>query len=359
MINGTHPAPPMARKELFAAIADRLGDNQRLLETTGKPSLQQLKVFWLEVNQEYTPKPLIGSPWRATDSRFYTRLDPAPPSQNHMWLDASNDRIWYVYTFADRKFASGVIQSELTSQKGVDRVWLAEDFLESVRGRKGYQGRGFGFSFKGILARETAEEELPRFSAKFWLGNTEATPEQRAFLSLAKDTFSTSSVRMGRGSLNPEFGGSGVLLEIFSRGHMTVTTSEDPEEVLGLINEIGSSYATELRQIESRRLRFPRPVEFGFHTDLDLERFRAIVESGVGPTRLWLQRYEVEGELHRYTGVDLHTNQLLNLDVAPSFAYLVIRKTGCMNAAPRLMTISTELLSSKTSMSFEGAQMFA
>jgi len=350
---------PRTRKELFAAISDRLGDNQKLLETTGKPSLQQLKVFWLEVNREYSPRPAPGSPWEPTESRFYTRLDTSQETQNHMWLDATNDRIWYVYTFADRKFASSVIQSELTSQRGVDRVWLAEDFLESIRQRKGYQGRGFGFSFKGILARESSEEELPRFSAKFWLGSTEPTPEQNAFLALAKETFSAASLRMGRSSSNPNFGGSGVLLEVFARGHMTVTTSEDPEEVIGLINEIGSTYASELGQIEARRLRFPRPVEFGFHTSLDLERFRGIVESGLGPTRLWLQRYEVDGDLHRYTGVDLHTNQLLNLDVAPSFGYLVVRKSGCMNAAPRLMTISTELLSSKTSMFFEGAQMFA
>ena len=353
------PSYPTTRKELFAAIADRLGENQRLLETTGKPSLQQLKVFWIETNQAHAPSPVAGSPWIITEPHFYTRLGVESKQQNHMWLDAANPRIWYLYTFAPTSVTAKIIESELTPSKGIDRVWLSERFLESIQKRGGYTSRGFGFSFEGILADETAESDFPRFSAKFWLGNHPIPRAQDDFLRHAERTFSKSSLRLGRPSWQGSRGASSLLIEIYARGHMTVTTSDDPEETLGLVNEIGTSYAGGLESLEEQRSRFPRPIEYGFGSELDLERFRAVVESGVGPTRLWLQRYEVDRELHRYTGVDLHTNEIVNLDVAPSYAYLVVQKSGCMNAAPRLLTISSEMLSSKTGMFLEGVEMFA
>ena len=164
---------------------------------------------------------------------------------------------------------------------------------------------------------------------------------------------------MGRESHRPDSRVSGLLIEVYAAGSMTVTASEDPEEVLGLASEIGQSYRKDLTEMETRRLRSPRPVELNFGMPIDLERFQNLVEAGQGQARLWMQRYDVEDGLHRYTGVDLHTNEFLNLDVGSDYAYLVTQRHGCMNVAPRLMTISAERISGKTSLFYEGVPLFA
>jgi hypothetical protein len=351
-------SPARSRREFFESVERHLGANQELLEATGKASSHQLKVFWLEVNSRHSPSPLRAEGWRVLEPGFFLWEDSVVGGHNHIWLDASHERIWYVYTFGRRDEVEVILRRDLLSQRGVDQVWLAERFLESIQRHMGYTDRGFRFSFKGALYRDKGREDMPRFSGKFWLGN-EVSVEQREFLQSAERTFSKSSLRMGRLTRRPESDGTGVLMEVYARGHMTVTTSEDTDEVLGLINQIGTSYSHELNELETRRSRFPRPVEYKFGMKVDRERFRAQVESGVGPTKLWMQKYSEEEGLDRYTGVDLHTNDLVNLDLAESYGYLVGERGGCMNAAPRIMTLSAEFLSGKTDMYYEGAQLFA
>ncbi|MDE1820870.1 MAG: hypothetical protein KGJ23_12645 [Euryarchaeota archaeon] len=340
---------PRTRRELFAEVSRRL--------ESGGFGQQQLKVYWLEVNQKFSPAPRQNAGWALGEKDFYYRRGIEDTDASPLWLDAANPRIWYVYTFQSRERTEKVVKDDLLSQRGVDRVWLPESFLERVRRRSGFEGRGFRFSFMGLLAKGRTLDDLPSFSGKFWLGS-DLPQRQIDFVRAAEQTFTKSSLRMSRPSRSPDIG-SRLLLELYGRGHMTVAASEDPEEILTLVNEIGSSYSGELGEMENRRLAFPRPIEFKFKTELNLERFQELVESGIGDPRLWMQRYEVDGGLHRYTGVDLHTSELVDLDIAEAYAYLGVNRGGCMNAAPRLMTVSSTNLSSRTEMFYEGAPLFA
>ncbi len=345
------------RTELFGQISRRLEANTELLRRTAgePPEARLLKVFWIEVNPDHTPSPQFTRAWRETDRRFFVFARNGSPT---IWLDASDDRIWRAFSFGSTKRVDLILKRAFFRRRGFDRVWLTEPFLEKLRRSHGYQDRGFRLSFRDALSEAKNPSERPRFSAKFWLGE-EIPEKQRRFLEAAREAFSKSSLRMGRESRRPDSRVSGLLVEAYARGSMTVTASEEPEEVLGLANEIGRGYRTELTEMESRRDKSSRPVELDFATTVNLERFQRLVEAGQGQTRLWMQRYEVEDGLHRYTGVDLHTNELINLDIGPDYAYLVTRRRGCMNAAPRLMTISAEGISGKTSLFYEGVPLFA
>lgn len=347
---------PKTRKELFSHVARRLEANTAIVERTGKPSRKQLKVFWLEVNPKYSPLPSAGSGWEETERRFYVLQD--RDEAKRLWLEASDERIWRIYTFGPRDEVEQIIKRKLLSRRGLDRVWLAEPFMEKLRKEHGYQDRGFRLYFHDTLSSAKNPSERPKFSAKFWLGE-EVPSQQKRFLDSARQTFSRSSLRLGRESRNPVSRISGLLVEIYSEGCMTITTSEEPEEVLGLANEVGQRYREQLGELEGRRLQSPRPVELNFGMPVNLERFQSLVESGQGQAGLWMQRYAVDGEMHRYTGTDLHTSELINLDVGQDYAYLVTQKGGCMNAAPRLMTISAQRLSGKTGLFYEGVPLFA
>lgn len=347
------PSYPTTRQELFAAIDRRLTANQEALEQR-EPSQGHLKVFWLEVNPEFSPTPSTDDGWRNLGDALHAWL--GEDYDEHVWLDTSGSRIWYAYTFGTRKQTKQLLNASLLNQRGVDYVWLAESFMERIRRRAGYESRGFRIFFHDALVPNRSDR--PRFSAKFWVGPELDTGHQ-AFLDQASDLFSKTSIRMGRESENPDTQASGALIELYAQGSITVNASEDTEEVLGLIREIGESYASELKEMEARREKSPRPVEFVFKTEIKLDRFQRMVQAGQGKTKLWMQRYEVDEDLHRYSGVDLHTHQLVHLDVAPDYAYLVTEKDGCMNAAPRFMTVSAKRLAGRTDIFYEGDELFA
>jgi hypothetical protein len=75
--------------------------------------------------------------------------------------------------------------------------------------------------------------------------------------------------------------------------------------------------------------------------------------------RLWLVETESESDFKRFAGVDLHTWDRVLLDVAPQYAFLTIPGRGCVNAAPRLATIQGEDNAGRTSISFDGVDVFA
>src|SRR3989442_13291625 len=185
---------PKTRKELFSRIARRLEANTALVERTGKPSLKQLKIFWIEVNPNYSPTPSPTAGWEETDRRFYVLPD--KDETRNLWLDAADERVWRVYSFGPRDEIDRVLRRKLLHRRGVDRVWLAEPFLDKVRRQHGYQDRGFRLYFRDSLSTAKNPAERPKFSAKFWLGE-EIPSQQGRFLATAQETFSKSSVRMG------------------------------------------------------------------------------------------------------------------------------------------------------------------
>lgn len=349
---------PRTRKELASFIADRLTTNREAQEKTGTYRVHQLKVFWLEVNREHSPSVSFGPAWTTTDHDFHVFAGEPPGEDSTMWLDTGNSRIWYAFSFARREKLERILRDQMLSVAGIDRVWLTEQFMDRVKKEHAYQGRGFGIFFRDSLAESPVPYERPRFSAKFWLGPS-IPDRHKAFLTSAEGTFSRSSLRLGRPSEDPDSKVSGLLLELYAEGSLTINISEDPEEVLGLIREVGEEYARQLSVMESSRQRTPRPIELKFAQPINLDRFQRLVRTGIGKTRLWMQEYESDEELRRYIGVDLHTKELINLDVAPDYAYLTTEREGCMNAAPRLMTLSAQRLSGKTEIYYEGSQLFA
>jgi hypothetical protein len=349
---------PRTRKELASFISDRLTTNREAQEKTGKYRVHQLKVFWLEVNHEHHPSAAFSTGWTTTDRDFHVFAGDVPEEDSAIWLDTGSPRIWYAFSFARREQVERTLRTQMLSIAGIDRVWLTEQFMEHVKKVHSYQGRGFGIFFRDSLAESPVPYERPRFSAKFWLGPS-IPDRHKAFLDSAEETFSRSSLRLGRPSEDPDSRVSGLLLELYAEGSLTINISEDPEEVLGLVREVGEEYARQLTTMESSRQRNPRPIELKFVQPINLDRFQRLVRNGIGKTRLWMQEYEDDEELRRYIGVDLHTKEMINLDVAPEYAYLTTEREGCMNAAPRLMTLSAQRLSGKTEIYYEGAQLFA
>lgn len=61
----------------------------------------------------------------------------------------------------------------------------------------------------------------------------------------------------------------------------------------------------------------------------------------------------------RFRGVDLHTWDRVSISMGEDFAHLTIPGDGCVNAAPRIATLQGEDNAGRTTISFDGVELFA
>ena len=194
---------PRTRKELASFISDRLTTNREAQEKTGKYRVHRLKVFWLEVNHEHHPSAAFSTGWTTTDRDFHVFAAMFPRRiARSGWTLAVPGYGTRSASHAASKW-SGTLRTQMLTFAGIDRVWLTEQFMEHVKKVHSYQGRGFGIFFRDSLAESPVPYERPRFSAKFWLGPS-IPDRHKAFLDSAEETFSRSSLRLGRPSEDPD-----------------------------------------------------------------------------------------------------------------------------------------------------------
>lgn len=338
------------RKELFALMQAICEDNREYYSRFGRWIRPQIKVFWLEVNERYIESTLQSSGAQHIDKELFLLQYEDEP----YWIDTGNKRIWQIFSVAETKNTEKMLRSLFLGKKGVDKLWAPESFMLKAQDEFGYTNRGFGIRFKDTL---TMKEPKSNFSAKLWIGRNPSENQQRLY-NVANETFSKSSIRFGKNWSDDENHMSGELYELFYDGHMTVNTCDDFENFIEFISYIRNTYLGELNFMERERKKKPSFVETTFSENVNKSDFNRIVFSGTGHMNLWLEPYEIQDDIIRYSGADIHTGDFLTLDLCDNYAYISNQLNGCMNVAPRFGCLSARHLSSETKIYFDGVPLF-
>jgi len=337
------------RKEFYSLLSAVILNNRDYFNRYGNWKLPQIKVFWLEVNSRF--KFQLPPEMKYVENKLYE----LNYKEHRYWIDTRNERIWEIITFAPTNSTKSMINTLFLNGMGIDRLWFPERFMKTIQEKLGYNDRGFGIKFNDIL---TESNNPPKFSAKFWLGKN-TTAGQLSFIENAKSSFSMSNIRFGKNSDDENESLSSELYELSYDGHITVTTSDDIENVFNVINTIEEQYNRNLIFLEKEALKKPVIVEVTYKEDVNISGFDAITTYGQKNLKLWLQQYERDGDLRRYSGVDLHTGDFIYLDMAEQYSYLSAEKKACMNVAPRFGTLSSRYLSSSSEIFYDGVELFA
>ncbi len=339
------------RKEFFTLLEAVNESNRDYFSRFGNWHAPQTKVFWLEVNEASIDQVIGSSDMKRIGTRFFQLIY----EYDLFWLDLSDKRIWQIFTFATSEKTNRMIDNLFTTLRGVDRVWLTERFMKNIQERLGYTNRGFGIKFRDILS---LDDEIANFSAKFWIGK-KSKPAHKQFLEDARRLFSISTLRFGIDRSEDGRTISGQLYELYYNGHLTATTTEDIESLIHLTNEVRKSYKDYIIYLENEAQRKPSFVEIEFSEEVDRESFDFITNRGAKDLRLWLQPYQHEEDLLRFSGVDLHTGDFVNLDMSDTYSYISAARGSCMNIAPRFGTLSSRYLSSSAAIYHDGVELFA
>lgn len=325
-------------------------DNEAVLARYGQARLTQLKAYLLETNY---PVDEVGCPlgtWSSLDADGWY-VNRGSPSPNTLFLDTTRERVWILYTLLDATEADAVTDGWVKHIKGLDRCWLSRSHLLHYDVKEPWQQRGLGLKFSDGLA---SDDEAGRFSLKAWYGATEKIPGLAEVLNTAKESFAIYSTRWQKLKEDSVT----LAVEWYSNGKVTINRATDVDEVMLSISDMANLYEDALAEATDLRNDGLGAFELNFTQSIDLEAFSKTVAMGRGRMNLWLIETETETDFRRFKGVDLHTWDRVFLDVGPDFAYLTIPGKGCVNAAPRIATIQGEDNAGRTSIFFDGVEVF-
>lgn len=332
-------------------VQDVLDGNEQGLEALGKNVEVQLKTYLLESSVDPSHAlPKLGA-YRSLDATGWYAVD-HPGIDGMLVLDATQPRVWRLFSLIGATTSDDLVERWIMGVGGLDRCWLSRRQLMRWEGQAGWSQRGLGLYFNDGLA---SEEEAGNFSLKAWHGARNLLRGLNDVINTAKDSFAISSVRWqhSRG------GQTALVAECYSNGKITVNRATDVDEALSFSTALASRYQESIEEAGVIRDRTLAPFEFQFSQKLNLDAFSDAVARGRSPMRLWLTEVESDPDFRRFKGVDMHTWDRISLDLGTNYGFLTIPSKGCVNAAPRIATIQGEDNSGRTSVFFDGVELFA
>jgi hypothetical protein len=339
--------------ELKTLLQAGFEDNEESLSHFGATYSTQLKAYLIESNLSVSDLPCLPEygRWKRLDVDHWYVND-GGHSPGSLFLDSTRSRVWILYSLLDAGESDAAVVKWVSGINGLDRCWLSRKQLMYFGGIESWKEKGIGLKFSDGL---TPEENAGNFSLKAWYGASRQIPGLDDVLSIAKEKFAIYSTRWQKIS-----GGSvAISAEWYSTGKVTINRAVDVEEVMLSISDIANRYEDSL--LEATKIRDTKmgAFELDFTQTIDLDSFSKTVAMGRGTMNLWLVETESEPDFRRFRGVDLHTWDRVFMDLGTDYAYLTVPGKGCVNAAPRIATVQGEDNAGKTSIYFDGVEMFA
>jgi hypothetical protein len=327
-------------------------DNVESMRAFGISRFTQLKGFLIESNRHITelPPPSPYGSWRKLDSSEWY-INDGGESPETLLIDTSRDRVWVLYSLLGANESNIVISKWMTDNIGLDRCWLSRNQLMHYHKKESWKEKGVGLRFIDGL---TPEINQGNFSLKAWYGASRKLEGLDEIIGQAKEKFAIYSTRWQK--INN--GTVAISTEWYSNGKVTINRALDVDEALISVSYMANRYEDALLDATKLRDNKMGAFELEFTQDIDLKSFSDTVSMGKGIMNLWLVETESKKDFKRFRGVDLHTWDRILMDVGEKYAYITIPGKGCVNAAPRIATLQGEDNAGKTSIYFDGVEVF-
>ena len=328
-------------------------DNEESLSRFGATYSTQLKAYLIESNLRLSdlPCPDKYGRWKKLDVKHW-HVNDGGHSLGSFFLDSTRKRVWILYSLLDAGESDAAVSKWIESTNGLDRCWLSRNQLMHFGSVESWKEKGIGLKFYDGL---TPEENAGNFSLKAWYGATRQIEGLGDVLRVAKEKFAIYSTRWQKISA----GSVTISAEWYSTGKVTINKAMDVDDVMLSISDMANRYEDAILEATKIRDHSMGAFELDFTQNIDLDAFAQAVSMGKSTMNLWLVETESESDFKRFRGVDLHTWDRVFMDVGPNYAYLTVPGKGCVNAAPRIATVQGEDNAGKTSIYFDGVEMFA
>ncbi len=340
--------------DLRARLQAGLDDDRKALAEYGKVKSPQLKAYLLESNSSSLDS--FGCPlgeWRCIDQKgWYVNSHGSYPEC--IFLNKTHPRVWILYSVLDIKESDTTVGKWVKENIGLDRCWLSRQQLLHWEHYDEWYQKGLGIKYSDGLS---PEDDAGYVSLKIWHGANKAIKDLDAVLEVAKERFAIHSARWQK----KREGEVVIAAEWYSNGKVTIQKAENIDEVLLSVQDTAHTYEEALEEATNLRDKKLGAFELNFSQEINLDAFSQVVSSGKGDMNLWLVETDSQDgdRFKRFKGVDLHTWDRISISIGEDFAHLTIPGNGCVNAAPRIAALQGEDNAGKTTISFDGVELFA
>lgn len=303
-----------------------------------------LKVQLIEVNTDEIPNINGFTTWERLDgtNSWYMCYN----SSEFYVINKVNGRVWALYSLSKIDSFIRTTGAWINGNLLLDNCWTSASMIQNMINNKGWTEGGIGLRYEDCT---TPSVDRTSVSIRAWYGNDAGV---RGLFSEARDDFSISSLRLKSNSDDE------TKSEWYTNGRITVNSSEDVDTVIYTIGEIANHYYRELEQATKWRNEENGSFEFSFSRKVNLDNYESRVSKGTKDMKMWMIKTEGSKDFFRFGGVDLHTWDRIILDMGCEFAYMTIPGNGCVNAAPRLVTVQGETVTGKTKVFYNGDEIF-
>jgi len=268
----------------------------------------------------------------------------------NFYLDVEDKRFWKLYSLYDSGLTEQFIKKLVEQNNSkLDYLWMCSTLLEKYM--RYWRNTGFGVKFKIKFLTKENEEEIKDVSMRFWGGNT-----QEVINNLRESTLLKKGINLSAVGLNHEVEGGYTKENITSLGRFTVMRGNSIDSHFNLLQKIKNDYSKIINIIESKyRMGYEEkenklklsgsPLYIDFSNPLeDVGKFVDIMVSSINPFRLSGVKRMVDNNFVRVFGIDLHTNDLINMEITPNWMAIYLKSNSCGNVITRLVTnIQTHL----------------
>ncbi len=273
-----------------------------------------------------------------------------PKTALSFYLDISDSRFWKLHSMYDSNTTEDIIKKMVEQNYSrLDFLWLSSNLLEKYM-ELGKQ-TGFGVKFKNKFSRKD-EEEIKDVSMRFWGGGAkEVIQDLRGNQRLIKG-ISLSSI-----GLNHTVEGGFTKENISNSGKFTVIKGNSVDSHFNIVEKIKKDYSKKLEIIERSRISVKKEktgiklVGNSLFIDFDkklenIQEFTEKLVSASNPFRLAGTIENINKDYTRVYALDLHSKDLVNLEITPDWMGIALSHNACGNVIMRLLTnIQTYLTS--------------
>ncbi len=263
------------------------------------------------------------------------------------YLDINDKRFWILHSVGTADVANKLVNKLVTfNPSRLDFPWFSSNSLE----RTNRLGKETGFTLKFVNqfineSDENYEDKLQNISMRFWGGQS-----LKVINNLRSDPNIKQGIALSTIGLKYKTDLGFIRANISFNGKFVAIKGDSIDSYFNLINRVKENYKLFLNSLEENyRLEYQEKeqgfklsggftlIEFKSEME-DLRFFVDILTSCSYPFRIWGLWDQIEKDFFRIKGIDLHTNDKINIELTPNWMRIFLPKESCGNVISRLFT---------------------
>ena len=262
----------------------------------------------------------------------------------NFYLDIEDSRYWKLHSLYDSSLTEYVIK-KLVEQNGsrLDYLWICSTILEKYMNFG--KNTGFGVKFKNKFVKESNEDVMKDVSMRFWGGGAKEVIRDLRENKLLKQGITLSAI-----GINHLVEGGYAKENITNFGRFTVMKGNSVDSHFNIVEKVKNDYSETINLLEDKyRIKVKKkdngfklsgsPLYIDFKEPIEnVGMFVDVIASSTNPFRISGVKRMVNDNFFRVFGIDLHTDDLVNMEITPEWISIYLNSESCGNVVTRLLT---------------------